>query len=238
MLIEVNPLVRIPRTFKRFSGLMGSLFQYLSGRNSYSFLFTSVQLLHKLSIRGVNGPENLLKVIKVSLLCLSLLSFMNFDPQSQNPVVDHLPPNTVKISMFRSLLFFPPLNISFLCTPALSGDCPTQRLSKYLPTLPTTHNIAVFVGAMARGRDDFADAYVDEKISISEYSLSASVACGKVFFFLKYSLLYLGSTNRRFFFSFVVRWKNSGTLSNPSIFLPICASDILAFIQLCLLCYS
>lgn len=33
---------------------------------------------------------------------------------------------------------------------------------------------------MARGRDDFADAYVDEKIGISEYPLSASVACGKV----------------------------------------------------------
>lgn len=121
VLIEVNPHVRIPRTFKRFSGLM-------------------VQLLHKLSIRGVNGPEKLLKVIK-------------------NPVTDHLPPNTIKLT--------------------LSGDAPTQRLSSYLPTLPTTHNIAVFVGAMARGKDDFADGYVDEKISISDYSLSASVACGK-----------------------------------------------------------
>ncbi|KAJ7599018.1 Nep1-domain-containing protein [Mycena floridula] len=124
VLIEVNPHIRIPRTFKRFSGLM-------------------VQLLHKLSIRGVNGPEKLLKVVKLV----------------QNPVIDHLPPNTIKLT--------------------LSGDAPTQRLSSYLPTLPSTHNIAVFVGAMARGRDDFADAYVDEKISISEYSLSASVACGK-----------------------------------------------------------
>lgn len=65
---------------------------------------------------------------------------------------------------------------------ALSGDAPTQRLSSYLPTLPSTHSIAVFVGAMARGKDDFADGYVDEKISISDYSLSASVACGKVGF--------------------------------------------------------
>ncbi|PPQ83646.1 hypothetical protein CVT25_006252 [Psilocybe cyanescens] len=121
VLIEVNPHVRIPRTFKRFSGLM-------------------VQLLHKLSIRGVNGPEKLLKVVK-------------------NPVTDHLPPNTIKLT--------------------LSCDAPTQRLSKYLPTLPSTHNIAVFVGAMARGKDDFADAYVDEKIGISAYPLSASVACGK-----------------------------------------------------------
>ena len=87
--------------------------------------------------------------------------------------------------MFRFFLRFFLKNIlSLCCAPALSGDCPTQRLSKYLPTLPPTHNIAVFVGAMARGRDDFADAYVDEKISISEYSLSASVACGKVFFFI------------------------------------------------------
>ncbi|KAH9936892.1 Nep1-domain-containing protein [Epithele typhae] len=121
VLIEVNPHVRIPRTFKRFSGLM-------------------VQLLHKLSIRGVNGPEKLLKVIK-------------------NPVTDHLPANTIKLT--------------------LSGDSQTVKLSKYLPTLPETHNIAVFVGAMARGRDDFADGLVDEKISISQFPLSASVACGK-----------------------------------------------------------
>lgn len=32
---------------------------------------------------------------------------------------------------------------------------------------------------MARGKDDFADGYVDEKIGISDYPLSASVACGK-----------------------------------------------------------
>ncbi|ORY21327.1 Alpha/beta knot methyltransferase [Naematelia encephala] len=121
VLIEVNPSVRIPRTFKRFSGLM-------------------VQLLHKLSIRGVNGSEKLLRVIK-------------------NPVTDHFPTNTIKLT--------------------LSADAPTIRLSQFLPTLPETHSIAVFVGAMARGADNFADQYVDQKISISDYSLSASVACGK-----------------------------------------------------------
>lgn len=46
--------------------------------------------------------------------------------------------------------------------------------------IPETHHIAVFIGAMARGKDDFADHIVDEKISISDYPLSASVACGKV----------------------------------------------------------
>lgn len=63
---------------------------------------------------------------------------------------------------------------------ALSGDAPTVRLSHYLPTLPTTHSVAFFIGAMARGKDNFADGIVDEKISISDYALSASVACGKV----------------------------------------------------------
>lgn len=121
VLIEVNPHVRIPRTFKRFSGLM-------------------VQLLHKLSIRSVAGSEKLLRVIK-------------------NPVTDHFPANTHKVT--------------------LSFDSPVQRLTSYLPTVPKEHSIAVFVGAMAHGQDNFADSVVDEKISISEYSLSASVACGK-----------------------------------------------------------
>ncbi|XP_063545948.1 ribosomal RNA small subunit methyltransferase NEP1 [Cydia strobilella] len=45
VLIEINPQTRIPRTFKRFAGLM-------------------VQLLHKFAIRASDGPMKLLKVIK------------------------------------------------------------------------------------------------------------------------------------------------------------------------------
>ncbi|ERM99248.1 ribosomal RNA small subunit methyltransferase NEP1 [Amborella trichopoda] len=45
VLIRVNPHVRIPRTIKRFCGLM-------------------VQLLQKLSIRATNGPDILLRVVK------------------------------------------------------------------------------------------------------------------------------------------------------------------------------
>ncbi|KAI7904490.1 Alpha/beta knot methyltransferase [Cokeromyces recurvatus] len=122
VLIEVNPHIRIPRTFKRFAGLM-------------------VQLLHKLSIRAVNGNEKLLRII-------------------ENPVEKYLPTNSHKI--------------------ALSWDAPTVRLSEYMPTIPKDKNIVVAIGSMAHGTDDFADAYVDDKISISDYSLSASVACGKI----------------------------------------------------------
>lgn len=45
VLIEINPQTRIPRTFKRFAGLI-------------------VQLLHKFSVRASDGPMKLLKVIK------------------------------------------------------------------------------------------------------------------------------------------------------------------------------
>ncbi|OCB88342.1 Nep1-domain-containing protein [Sanghuangporus baumii] len=150
VLIEINPHVRIPRTFKRFSGLMGTAFHACPPRLTFTFhcVYDSVvQLLHRLFIRGVNGPEKLLKVIKACIFTV------------RNPVTDYFPVNTYKIT--------------------LSGDAPTVRLSQYLPSLPETHSIAVFVGAMARGKDNFADSIVDEKISISEYPLSASVACGK-----------------------------------------------------------
>ncbi len=50
VLIEVNPQVRLPRTFKRFCGLL-------------------VQLLQKLSIRATNGPDKLLKVGEPCATC-------------------------------------------------------------------------------------------------------------------------------------------------------------------------
>ncbi|KAJ2454514.1 18S rRNA pseudouridine methyltransferase [Coemansia sp. RSA 2336] len=123
VLIEISPQVRIPRTFKRFSGLM-------------------VQLLHKMSIRSVNGSDRLLKVIK-------------------NPVSQYLPPDALKLTF--------------------SYDAPTVHLQTWLrKKLDQNQNIVVAIGALAHGKDDFADAYVDEKIGISEYPLSASVACGKL----------------------------------------------------------
>ncbi|KAI3319929.1 essential for mitotic growth 1 [Xylariaceae sp. AK1471] len=121
VLIEVSPTVRIPRTFKRFAGLM-------------------VQLLHRLSIRSTNSQEKLLRVI-------------------QNPITDHLPPNCRKVT--------------------LSFDEEIVRPRDYIQNLGPKESICVFVGAMAKGSDNFADEYVDEKIAISNYSLSASVACSK-----------------------------------------------------------
>lgn len=65
---------------------------------------------------------------------------------------------------------------------------------------------------MARGRDDFADHVVDEKISISDYPLSASVACGKV------RRAFSRQTSPRAQCSYLLHssaapWKSSGTSS-------------------------
>ncbi len=113
--------MRIPRTFKRFSGLM-------------------VQLLHELSVRSTHSQEKLLRVIR-------------------NPVTDHLPPSCRKVT--------------------LSFDAPVVRVRDYIHDLGARESICVFVGAMARGSDDFADAFKDDTISISNFSLSASVTCSK-----------------------------------------------------------
>lgn len=77
----------------------------------------------------------------------------------KNPVTDYLPPNCRKVT--------------------LSFDAPLVRVRDYVEKLGPDESICVFVGAMAKGSDTFADAFVDEKISISNFSLSASVACSK-----------------------------------------------------------
>lgn len=63
---------------------------------------------------------------------------------------------------------------------------------------------------MARGKDDFADGMVDEKIGISNYPLSASVACGKVSDLIPS----LAAKLLTFPTSSAVRSKSSGTLSD------------------------
>ena len=97
--------------------------------------------MHKLSIRAVNGPDKLLKVIS-------------------NPITDHLPPNCRKITM--------------------SSEVAPVRLSSYLPTLPSDEIPCFFIGAMAHGKDNWVDDIIDDKISISDYPLSAAVTCSKL----------------------------------------------------------
>jgi len=77
----------------------------------------------------------------------------------KNPITDYLPPKCRKVT--------------------LSFDAPVVRVREYMDTLQPDESICVFVGAIAKGQDNFADAFVDEKIAISNFSLSASIACSK-----------------------------------------------------------
>lgn len=86
VLIEVNPQIRIPRTFRRFAGLMGEIFFIKERSSVMSDLFKClilVQLLHKFSIRASDSTMKLMKVIK-------------------NPIENHLPVGCRKIVMSYS----------------------------------------------------------------------------------------------------------------------------------------
>jgi len=78
----------------------------------------------------------------------------------KNPVSQYLPPSCRKIT--------------------LSWDAPVVNMREYVGGLGEGESLCVVVGAMAKGKDDFADGWVDEKVGVSNYSLSASVACSKV----------------------------------------------------------
>ena len=58
VLIEVNPLVRIPRTFKRLSGLMGSLFQYLSDGTLTAFFSPQFNYFTSFLLEALTDQKN------------------------------------------------------------------------------------------------------------------------------------------------------------------------------------
>ncbi|KAG0758747.1 hypothetical protein G6F57_000847 [Rhizopus arrhizus] len=123
VVIRINPACRIPRTIKRFSGLM-------------------VQLLERGCIKGdVEGNVTLLDIVP-------------------GPVQQYFPQNSKIL--------------------ALSCNAAKVKLYDYFKQLPDGQPVVIAVGAMAKGPDTFADDYAKEKIGISQYALSASVACGKV----------------------------------------------------------
>jgi rRNA small subunit pseudouridine methyltransferase Nep1 len=155
VLIEVNPKTRIPRTYRRFAGLM-------------------VQLLHKLSVRamlssgGEGNGEKLMNVIKNPLV-------------DHLPTTCHrigLSGDAGRVVNLRQYL----ATELFHCqsddvraeVPAakeLKASSPREREQRELP-------VVLWLGAMSHGRDDFAEAELS--VSLSQYPLSASVVCGKI----------------------------------------------------------
>lgn len=83
VLVDVSSQMRVPRTYKRFAGLMGKKSSAMScvlivvALMRILLLSIAVQLLHTLKIRSSDGNQTLLNVIK-------------------NPVTKYLPANTKK----------------------------------------------------------------------------------------------------------------------------------------------
>jgi rRNA small subunit pseudouridine methyltransferase Nep1 len=123
VLIEVSPHTRIPRTFKRFAGVM-------------------VQLLRELKVVAAdNSHDVLMRVVK-------------------NPIEAHLPPGARRVA-------------------SSSHATDLKQLDDLVAELSPADEPVVFViGAFAKG--DFEPAYVDTRVSFSQYPLSAALACAKV----------------------------------------------------------
>lgn len=169
VLIEVHPSTRIPRTFKRFAGLMGEcMHQHRKTRPPYDRSITystvcnisgvapgtttftvlrphgplalpAVQLLHKLRVRAADGSETLLKVIK-------------------NPVTAHLPLGCHIVG----------LEAGGELVDAI--DLPAR--------LPKDRDLCFVVGAMSRG--DIHPDYTQSTLSLSRFPLSAACSVSKL----------------------------------------------------------
>jgi len=124
-IIKVNPRLRVPRTFKRFSGLMG-------------------QLLHVGVIYGAKDDDSEEE---------SLLQAL------QGPVWKYISPSCYVVGM--------------------SQQGRAVKVTDYVQEVQELESLCVVVGAIAAGPDNFADEWIDEKVSISEYGLTASVACSR-----------------------------------------------------------
>jgi rRNA small subunit pseudouridine methyltransferase Nep1 len=126
VLIEVSPMLRVPRTFKRFSGLM-------------------VELLQKHKIKAAGSQDYLLKVIA-------------------NPIQKYLPAGAVKVGLS--------VGGRLISAPGVAKEYAEKK------------QVVFVIGAVSH--DDpvkepkYGADYVEELVSVSNFSLSAACCCGKL----------------------------------------------------------
>eukprot|EP00746_Dinoflagellata_sp_MGD_P023865 gnl/MRDRNA2_/MRDRNA2_15596_c0_seq1.p1 gnl/MRDRNA2_/MRDRNA2_15596_c0~~gnl/MRDRNA2_/MRDRNA2_15596_c0_seq1.p1 ORF type:complete len:285 (-),score=74.89 gnl/MRDRNA2_/MRDRNA2_15596_c0_seq1:18-872(-) len=133
VLIEVHPSLRIPRTFKRFAGLM-------------------VELLQRYRIRAAQANETLMKVIS-------------------NPVEKYFPTGSKKFGF------------SVSGRPVRLRDFVNDFKSPNELNAPQTP-LVFAIGAVAHcdpvNEERFGGCYVDDKLQICPWGLSAAYCCGKL----------------------------------------------------------
>jgi rRNA small subunit pseudouridine methyltransferase Nep1 len=152
VLISVHPQTRIPRTIRRFSGLMA-------------------ELLQKFKVRGTNGTQPLLQVIR-------------------NPITSHLP-----VGQRRVLCTYNSDNVVDMRDDAKrtvqqaaarrgsnekggEEDGGMSEVESGDGGQDEVVNVLYVVGAMAHGKVDVD--WTDEAVCISEYPLSAATVCSRI----------------------------------------------------------
>merc|ERR1712187_689484 len=131
VLVEVHPSLRVPRTFKRFAGLM-------------------VELLQRQKIRAAQANETLMKVVS-------------------NPVNKYLPPGSRRFGLS--------VNGRAVKFRDFAAELDSDKSGALVP-------IVFVVGAVAHGdpasEENFGSNYIEEKISICPWGLSAACCCSKI----------------------------------------------------------
>ncbi len=106
-MIEVNPQIRIPRTYKRFAGLM-------------------VQLLHKLTIRATEGSTRLLRVIKNPVTSHLPIGCIKIGLSTTGELVET---NQWVKSLFKGDKYPP---VAFMIGSHAHGKCEADWVEKYV----------------------------------------------------------------------------------------------------------
>lgn len=151
VIIQVSPGVRLPRTYKRFAGLI-------------------TQLLQKLSIRATNGPDKLLKVVKGPITRLLPVGCRRVG-------LSHKAKEVVDLRSFIQSLPGGPAVPSSAAAPGASGSSSQEAAGPEASS--GSGGVTVFVvGAFAHGQIDHS--YTDTLVSVSDYPLSAAYCLSRI----------------------------------------------------------
>jgi rRNA small subunit pseudouridine methyltransferase Nep1 len=158
VLIEVNPQIRIPRTFKRFCGLM-------------------VKLLHKLKIRSASGDATLLKVIRNPIVdhlppgCRKIAC--SFSANKLVDLKDYVP----MLPKDEPICF----SIGGFAHGDLLGLDYAVRAAPLKPLCcARLQRVMIDACSLTRAALLCSNVMQEEFISFSEYPLSAQVACSRL----------------------------------------------------------
>lgn len=151
VLIDVHPSIRIPRTYKRFAGLM-------------------VQLLHKMKIKANNDSTTLLKVIKNPFSQHLPPGTRCYGFSCQGTLYS-------PVALAKTIV---PMELPSAGGNG-GGAAATGGTSTSTDAASTTPPTCLVIGAMSTGHVTIEDhPYIEKMLSISSYPLSGAAALSRV----------------------------------------------------------